>query len=202
MTIPDYPSYEVNCREGLVRNANTLKVLKPSLDGYGYLIVSLYKDGEMHTKRVHRIIALAAFRFYNIPTDSLFVCHLDEEPNDPRIANLALGTNKENLNFEKAKQRLSEAQKGKKAYWFGKHHSAEVKKKISEAKKGKPNTKLSKRVGAYKNGELILTFESTKEAGRNGFNQCNVSKCCNGRRRVHKGYEWHYLDTTTAMTAS
>lgn len=219
MTIEGFPKYEVNCREGLVRNAMTLKVLKPSIDGYGYLIVSLYKDGKMHTKRVHRIIALAAFRFYNIPTDSLFVCHLDEEPNDPRIANLALGTNKENLNFEKAKQRNSESHKGKKGYWYGKSRSTETRKKLSEANQGekaywygKHHSKESRKkmseaaakraVGAYKNGELILTFESTKEAGRNGFNQCNVSSCCTGRRRVHKGYQWRFLDTTTAMAVS
>lgn len=52
----------------------------------------------------------------------------------------------------------------------------------------------SKQVGAFKDGKLIMTFQSTMEAGRQGFNQGSVSKCCNGKRKTHKGYEWRYLD--------
>ena len=37
---------------------------------------------------------------------------------------------------------------------------------------------LSKQVGAFKNGELVMKFPSTREAGRNGFDQRNVSACC------------------------
>lgn len=52
----------------------------------------------------------------------------------------------------------------------------------------------SKRVGAFKNNELVITFSSTNEAGRQGFNQSSVAACCNGKRKTHKGYEWRYLD--------
>ena len=52
---------------------------------------------------------------------------------------------------------------------------------------------LSKQVGAFKNGELIFTFPSTREAGRNGFKQSAVSRCCNGKLPHHKGYEWRYI---------
>ena len=51
----------------------------------------------------------------------------------------------------------------------------------------------SKQVGAFKDGELIIVFPSTNEAGRNGFDQGNVTKCCNGERKTHKGYTWKYL---------
>lgn len=51
----------------------------------------------------------------------------------------------------------------------------------------------SKQVGAFKNGELIFTFKSTSEAGRNGFCQTNVAACCRGERKTHKGYEWRYI---------
>lgn len=40
--------------------------------------------------------------------------------------------------------------------------------------------------------ELIRVWESTNEAGRNGFNQGAVSTCCNGIRNTHKGYRWSY----------
>ena len=220
MPVRDFEGlYEVNCRAGIVRNSRTLRVLQPSLNhnGDGYPRVAMWKDGKGHTKKVHRIVANAAFSFYNISTDGLDVCHLDEERHNPCIDNLAIGTTKENMNFEKAKQRkseatkgeksywfgkhpgeeirkkMSEARKGEKNYWFGKHKSEEIRKKISEARKGIPNIKLSRRVGAYKNGELIMTFQSTSEAGRNGFSSGHVSACCRGERRVHKGYNWYYI---------
>ena len=52
----------------------------------------------------------------------------------------------------------------------------------------------SKQVGAFnKNGELVMAFSSTNEAGRNGFKQGNVVKCCNGERKTHKGFTWKYI---------
>ena len=54
----------------------------------------------------------------------------------------------------------------------------------------------SKQVGAFnKNGELVMTFQSTREAGRNGFDQGAVSACCRGVKyyKTYKGYEWRYL---------
>lgn len=52
---------------------------------------------------------------------------------------------------------------------------------------------LSKQVGAFKNGELVITFSSTAEAERSGFKHSAVSKCCNGERKTHKGFEWKYI---------
>ena len=52
---------------------------------------------------------------------------------------------------------------------------------------------LSKQVYQYtKDGELIAVFESTREAQRQGFHQCAVANCCNGKRKTHKGYIWSY----------
>lgn len=58
----------------------------------------------------------------------------------------------------------------------------------------------SKQVGAYKNGKLVITFQSTNEAGRNGFNQSHISECCNNcynrpGNNVYKGYTWKYIET-------
>ena len=52
---------------------------------------------------------------------------------------------------------------------------------------------LSKQVGAFKDGKLILTFQSTKEARRQGFHQGAVSACCRGERKTHKGFTWKYI---------
>ena len=51
----------------------------------------------------------------------------------------------------------------------------------------------SKKVGAFKNGELIFTFPSTVEARRNGFHQGSIAACCRGEQKTHKGYNWRYL---------
>ena len=53
---------------------------------------------------------------------------------------------------------------------------------------------LSKQVGAFKNGELVMVFPSTAEAGRQGFDIGSVSMCCNGKLKTHKGYTWKYLN--------
>lgn len=202
MPVEGFPNYEVNCRAGIIRNIRTLRVLKQNPNKDKYPQVGLYKDGKEYTNRVHRIVANAAFNFYNISTDGLCVCHLDEERHNPRIDNLAIGTIKENLAFPKAKKRLSQSHKGYKGYWLGKSFSEGHRKKISEAITGEKNPlygkhhseetikKMSKRVGAYKDGKLIMVFQGTREAGRNGFNPSHISACCTGRRRVHKGYVW------------
>ena len=52
---------------------------------------------------------------------------------------------------------------------------------------------LSKQVGAYKDEELVMTFPSTQEAGRQGFNEGAVAACCNGKRKTHKGFQWKYI---------
>lgn len=60
---------------------------------------------------------------------------------------------------------------------------------------GTRTERCSKRVGAYdKNGEIVMVFPSTAEAGRNGYDQRNVSKCCRGKLKTHKGFTWKYLD--------
>ena len=42
------------------------------------------------------------------------------------------------------------------------------------------------------NGELVMVWEGVGEAGRNGFNQGNVSQCCHGKRYKYKGYKWSF----------
>ena len=40
----------------------------------------------------------------------------------------------------------------------------------------------------------IIKFYGMREAEINGFNHGNISECCNGKRKSHKGYKWYYLD--------
>ena len=56
------------------------------------------------------------------------------------------------------------------------------------------NGKTSKPVGAFKDGELVFTFPSAREAGRQGFCKSAVVSCCNGKRKTHKGFTWKYIN--------
>lgn len=40
------------------------------------------------------------------------------------------------------------------------------------------------------NGEFVREWKSIKETERNGFGA--VDKCCQGKRKTHKGYIWRY----------
>lgn len=56
----------------------------------------------------------------------------------------------------------------------------------------------SKQVGAFKDGNLVMTFPSTNEAHRQGYNQGNVAACCRNcyhrpSNNVYKGFEWRYI---------
>ena len=104
---------------------------------------------------------------------------------------------------EESKKKMSQNHydcSGEKNPMFGKHLSEETKKKMSNAKKGKlmseeQKKKLSKRVLQFTlNGELIREWPSTKECGRNGFNQSAVSACCRGEKPQYKGFKWCYAD--------
>lgn len=56
---------------------------------------------------------------------------------------------------------------------------------------------LSKAVQAIdpETGLVVREFPSTQEAGRNGFSSGNISACCRGERRTHKGLIWRYKES-------
>ena len=43
-------------------------------------------------------------------------------------------------------------------------------------------------------GELVGIYSSTKQAAiETGFDQANISACCLGKRKTHKGFKWSYV---------
>lgn len=93
-TIPEFPKYQVT-RDGRVRNAKTLHVLKPTLSGAGYHVVGLLKDGKQYSSRQISRLVLMAYS----PTDNpkLYALHYDGNPLNNNLSNLRWGTNSENF---------------------------------------------------------------------------------------------------------
>ena len=91
---------------------------------------------------------------------------------------------------DKTKQRMSEAHKGDKCYWYGKHLTEEHKQKLREV------NKKTKRVNQYStDGKYIKTFNSFREVAEM-FNvtRQNIYAVCLGRRKTACGFIWRYAD--------
>lgn len=88
------------------------------------------------------------------------------------------------------KQKMSEISKGRK----GPTWSEEQIQWFRDNNRGAKSI-LSKKVGQFdKEGNLIRTFGSAREAGRNGFTYSGVSAVCRGKKHTHKGFVWKYME--------
>ena len=149
------------------------KILKPINNSSGYLQVDLCKNKTIKRFLVHRLVANA---FIDNPNNLPCVNHIDECSTNNVFTNIEWCSYKYNDNFGTRNSRIGKA----------------------NSKAMTNNPKISKAVGAFKNGELIMSFPSTAEAKRQGFNQGNVAACCRNcfnrpSNNVYKGYEWRYL---------
>lgn len=124
---------------------------------------------------------------------------------------------------DEAKLKMSNSHKGKHLADSHKEHisekvkkgwTAERRKHMSEISKGRKGptwseeqiqwyrdnnrgekSVLSKKVGQFDlKGNLICTFGSAREAGRDGFTYSGVSAVCRGEKHTHHGFVWKYLE--------
>lgn len=59
---------------------------------------------------------------------------------------------------------------------------------------GTRNERISEKiVGINIKTNEVIVFYGMREAERNGFNHGNISECCKGNRKSHKGYKWYYF---------
>lgn len=161
----DFEKYEV-FEDGRIWSYKTNRFLKPITNKDGYQKVNLYdNEGKIKQYFVHRIV-YESVTGEPIP-ENLEVNHRNEIKTENFFENLNLMTRKQNNNYGTRNERA--------------------------AKSNTNNPKRSKAVGAYRNGELIMTFQSTAEAQRQGFHQGHISDCCNGKLKTHKGFEWRFI---------
>ncbi|MGN8688791.1 NUMOD4 domain-containing protein [Atopobiaceae bacterium HCP3S3_F7] len=161
--------YEVsnlgNVRSLKYRNSSAIKLLVLTTNADGRKYVDLYQNGNRTRKQVHTLVAI---EFVPNPDSLKEINHIDENPLNNRADNLEWCTRKYNVNYGSRNIRHSKAMK---------------------------NGKLSKAVEAYScEGNLVYTFPSASEAGRNGFHASHVSACCRGELKSHKGLVWKYIN--------
>ena len=166
----DYDKYEVY-EDGRIYSYWTNKFLKPETkkDGYQRVILT---DNEGKRKRyyLHRVV-YESVTGEPIPK-GFEINHRSEVKTENMISNLELLSHKQNMNYGSRNARASKSKTN--------------------------NSKRSKSVGAFQNGELVMKFPSTREAGRQGFDQASVSECCRNcysreGNNIYKGFEWKYL---------
>ena len=160
--------YEVSTM-GRVKSLRSGKILKPAKNKNGYLRVDLYKDGKQKHFLVHRLVAEA---FLGNPDNKPCVNHLSEVKTSNHYSNLEFCTQKENLNWGTRTERAAKA----------------ISKALTNRKdQSKPVVGIDPDTG-----KVVVEFPSTREAGRNGYDQGHVSKCCNGKKKTSYGFIWRY----------
>lgn len=169
---------------GRVKSLKKNIIRKQVLGKDGYLRVTLKHNGKAKTLSVHRLVAKAFLKnVFNYPE----VNHKDENKANNNISNLEWCTRKYNQNYNGLPMRIASKidYKNRKPIDFS--------QPIFKINAKKRQEKFSKKVNQYNmNGELIKTWNSTKECGRNGFNQSCVWSCCKGIYKQYKGYIWKY----------
>ena len=106
-SIPGYVGkYEVsnygNVKSLKRKNRLHEKILKPSIDAYGYYVVGLLNNGKIKTRTIHQLVAESFLK--HIPNgNKIVVNHKNLNKLDNRLANLELITNRENTNKKHVK---------------------------------------------------------------------------------------------------
>ena len=153
-------------RTGKAKLRNPVEMLN------GYLQVGFSKNKKTKTCYVHRLIAET---FLPNPENLPEVNHKDEDKtNNFVFLNEDGSVDKEKSNLEWCDRK------------YNNNYGTRTERFIKT---------MSKKVLQFsKTGEFIREWESTRECGRNGFDQGAVARCCRGERKSHKGFLWMYAD--------
>ena len=92
----------LNCRG----HKGCIGILTPRLDGKGYEMVALYKEGKARNTKVHRLVAQA---FIPNPNNYPQVNHKDEDKTNYNVDNLEWCTNEYNHNYGTRNERVAKS---------------------------------------------------------------------------------------------
>lgn len=146
-------------------------LLSPNINN-GYYRVTLCKNGRKTIFSIHRLVAT---HFIENPNNLPQVNHINGNKLDNRVENLEWVTVKENVIH---------------AYKNGLIHHIKGENHPNYGKCGGLSKKAKKVVAEnIKSGE-IRKYNSIIETEKDGFDRGEVSKCCNGKVKQHKGYRF------------
>ena len=168
--IYDYRGLYQVSNEGRVKSLNYNHTGKEQImkarNTHGYEYVALYKNSKQKNFLIHRLVALVFLSdFYFEGAD---VDHIDTNPSNNHVSNLRWRTRKENCNNDLSKKHYSEAKKGEK------HGRAILVDRFTL------------------DGQYIDTMYQFEYVEELGFVQGNISSCCRGRLKTHKGFIFKY----------
>lgn len=92
--IPGFPWYEVSSEGRVWSKRNGL--LKTRLSDRGYVLVNLYNNGKLYTKKVHRLVAEV---FLSNPNNLPYINHKDENKSNNNVLNIEFCDAKYNCNY-------------------------------------------------------------------------------------------------------
>lgn len=150
------------------------KILKQTISTTGYWHISLNKNGNHNTYKVHRLVARAF-----IPNSDDLPCinHKDNNPLNNKVENLEWCTYKYN-NYKDHNKKLSQSRLGKKA-------SDETRQKLRDS-----NPKML----SVQCIETEIIYKSINEASRKtGVDASSISKVCKGKYKTAGGFHWKYV---------
>ena len=157
--------YSVERMDALGREQGGL-VLKPKYNNRGYLMVSLYKNGKLKNRTVHRIVAEA---FIPNPKGFLEINHKDENKSNNEIFNLEWCTREHNVKYGTSIERIS---KKVRAVNIGTGEVVTFNSTQDAGRKGYSASGVSRACrGTYKT---------------------DTGKLVGGDGRTYKGYKWYY----------
>lgn len=182
MIFDKFPNWDIDVEKGTIYSLRFKRNIG-TINNCGYVRVKPINGYKHYT--IHQYIWMVA-NGCDIP-EGYDIHHIDGNKQNNSIYNLELiehsshmVKHKQNISDE-TKRKISETLKGFK-------HSEETKWKIRK------NSPLKKKVGQYTlDGELVKIYDSISEVPSNNFKQSNISNCCNGKRKTHKGFIWRFI---------
>jgi hypothetical protein len=150
-------------------------IIKPNLKPNGYLQVGLRKHNTRKWFGVHRLVAI---HFIENPDNKPQVNHIDGNKLNNTVENLEWVTGKENQRHAARLGLRDNMPKGKNHSNYGKFGE--------NSRSAKPVIRLDPKTGETK------LYKAKVLAKNEGFDVTSISKCCHGKLKTHKGYEWYF----------